>query len=145
MNNTAEMGTTEGIGKMERGKSLAGAFFNSLITWSWTRALLSWIIMSAGTMSECVFLVASIWMSINSSVHAFVLLFMTEEISGNVTQLATTAYVALPECILGLAIVTVIDHVKMYLYSKSAINLVWSILFAVPTIVFLFLSLLMEA
>lgn len=126
---------------MDKVKSVTGSIVNSIITWSWTKALLSWIIMSAGTMSECVFLIASIWMSINSSVHPFVLLFMSEDASVHTTQLATTAYVALPECILGLAIVTVIDHGKMWKYSMSKIDLLWSILFALPTIVFLFLSL----
>lgn len=127
--------------KTEQAKSIASATFNSIITWSWTKALLNWLIMSAGTMSECAFLVASIWMSINSSVHAFVLIFMSETMSVDITQLATTAYVALPECILGLAIVTVINHYKMWLYGKSKIALLWSILFGIPTSVFLFLSL----
>lgn len=117
--------------------SKLGSFF----TWNWTKQLLHWIIISAGTMSECVFLIASLWMSINANVHQFVLIFITEETTTHLTELATTAYVALPECIVALAVVTTLSHVRMVLYSKDYRAVIWSILYGLPTVVFVVLSL----
>src|SRR6266699_3550093 len=116
---------------------------NSILTWGWTKRLLHWIIISAGTMSECVFLVASLWVSINANVHAFVLLFLSEDVTKHVTELATTAYVALPECIVGLAVVVTLSHTRMVMYTpKDYRAMIWSVLYGLPTLVFLALSLI---
>jgi hypothetical protein len=113
---------------------------HNVLTWEWTKAIAFWLIISAGTMAECVFLFASLWMTINSSVHSFVLLFLSDETTKHISELATTAYVGLPELILALAIVTVITHVRMWLYSKSLGAAIWIALYGLPTLVFLVLS-----
>lgn len=109
-------------------------------TWQWTKALLYWLVISAGTMSELAFMAAALWISINASVHALILNVMSESLSRGITQFSTAAYVALPELILGLAIVTTISHFKTWRYSKDTICLAWAILYAIPTTVFLILS-----
>ncbi len=116
----------------------------SLITWEWTKRLLHWLIISAGTMSELAFLVASLWMSVNASVHALVLLFISDTMAQHLTEFATAAYVALPELILGLAFVTTIGHVRLWLYSdrKDYTPLIWAGLYGLPTVIFLLLSLI---
>lgn len=115
----------------------------SIISWNWTKKLLHWIIMSAGTMSECVFLIASLWVSINANVHPFVKLFISEEMTIHITELATTAYVALPECIVGLAVVVTLSHIRVLLYDKKDYRAaIWSILYGGPTVLFLALSLI---
>ncbi|SRR5579885_1362235 len=115
----------------------------NLITWKWVKSLLHWLIISAGTVSECAFLIASLWMSVNASVHALVLLVMSDTASQRITELATAAYVALPELILGLAVVTTIGHVRLFLYNRQDYKpLIWAILFGLPTIIFLLLSLI---
>jgi hypothetical protein len=131
-------------------KQIAFNIGQSLLTWSWAKRLLYWLIISAGTMSELTFLIASLWISLNSSVHQFVLKFMNTDINTNITSLATAGYVALPELILGLACVTTIGHVKMFLYSlkhepgqkpkPNYIALIWAVLYGLPTLVFLVLS-----
>jgi hypothetical protein len=117
--------------------------WQSIITWNWTKKLLYWIILSAGTMSECVFLVASLWVTINKSVHSFVLIFLSEATTIHLSQLATVAYVGLPECILSLAIVTTLSHIRTFNYSdkKDWAALTWSVLYGLPTFIFLALSL----
>ena len=117
---------------------------SSLLSWSWTKTLLYWIVISAGTASECLFLIASLWMTINASVHSFVLLLVPEQTTIHLSQLATVAYVALPECILALAIVTTLSHIRVWAYSgrKDKAALTWSVLYGVPTIIFLVLSLI---
>src|SRR5215469_4299528 len=80
-----------------------------LLHWTWTKSLLFWMIMSAGTLSELAFLLASMWKSVNASLHSFVLLFMTQATSENVGYLASSAYVLLPVCILPLGIVTTLS------------------------------------
>lgn len=114
----------------------------SLITWSWTKRLLHWIIISAGTMSECVFLVGVLWVSINANVHPFVLMFMSEATSRFVTLLATTSFIALPECIVGLAVVVTIGHIRTWKHNKRDYRAaIWVVLYGLPTIVFLVLTL----
>jgi hypothetical protein len=116
---------------------------HSILTWEWTKRLLYWLIISAGTMSELVFLVASLWVSINANVHAFVLLFLPESVTIHITELATTAYVALPECIVGLAVVVTISHVRLWLSNKKDYRpFIWIVLYGLPTAVFLVLSLI---
>lgn len=117
--------------------------YRSLLSWEWTKKLLHWLIISAGTMSECVFLIASLWMSINSSVHTLVLSVINEATSVHLSEIATASYVALPELILGLAFVTTLNHLRVWLYSKKkdGAALAWSVFYGLPTIVFLVLSL----
>lgn len=122
-------------------KGIAKNVGHSLITWEWTKRLLHWLIISAGTMSECAFLIASLWMSLNSSVHPFVLLFLSEQQTVHISDLATAAYVGLPECILGLAFVTTISHFRTLRYTKDNAAGVWFGLYLLPTLVFLILSL----
>jgi hypothetical protein len=119
----------------------SGSFVKDVLTWNWTKSLLYWLIISAGTMSECVFLLASLWMSVNSSVHTLVRLYMSEETSIHISQFATAAYVALPELILGLAFVTTLSHIRVWLYDRSISAATWSVLYGLPTLVFLVLSL----
>lgn len=123
--------------------SVARNTASSIITWAWVKKLLHWLIISAGTISECAFLVASLWMSVNASVHALVLLAVDEQTTQHITELATAAYVALPELILGLAVVTTIGHVRIWLYNKRNYTAaIWVGLYGLPTLVFLVLSLI---
>jgi hypothetical protein len=71
-----------------------------------------------------------------------VLLFISEQTSIHISQLATAAYVALPECILGLAFVTLISHIRVWLYNRSLSAGIWMVLYGLPTVVFLVLSLI---
>lgn len=112
----------------------------SLVTWQWTRRLLYWIVLSAGTASELFFLIAAIWVSVNANVHQFMLTFLTEQQTIHFTYLATTGFVALPECIVFLSMITTINHIKMWKIGGAS-SVLWSILYGVPTLVFLTLSL----
>lgn len=127
----------------ERAKNIATNVWQSLVTWSWTRRLVFWIILSAGMMSELAFLCASLWMSVNANVHPFIVntLGVSEKTTENLTYLATTAYVALPECIVGLAVITTINHIRVVVYNpKDFWPWLWSFLYGLPAIFFLILS-----
>ncbi len=114
---------------------------DSILHWQWTKALIYWGVISVGTMSECIFLLASLWMTVNSSVHQFVLLFMSEEMTRYLSWLATVAFVAVPEFILALALVTTISHFRVWWYDKKDVaSAVWAVLYGLPTLAFLFLS-----
>jgi hypothetical protein len=117
-----------------------GGFFkivgHYLFTWEWTKALVYWLILSAGTASDLFFLFASLWMSINANVHDFVLTLMSEETAKYVTYLATTAYVALPIFIVGLAVVQAVGHIKMWKIGGFWSRF-WAILFGIPAVIFL--------
>lgn len=116
----------------------------SLVTWEWTKAVLYWIVLSAGTMSELAFLIASLWMTLNASIHDFILVFLPEQMTLHISDIAKAAYVGLPECILPLAIATTIGHIRICVYSKKgkrAWAVAWSLLYGLPTATFLGLSL----
>jgi hypothetical protein len=122
-------------------KPRACAALTFIVTWQWVKHLLSWLILSAGTISECAFILASLWVCINASVHSFVLLFMSEQATQSLTSLAATAYVGLPELILPLAIVTTLAHWRTWTYNRSDYApALWCALFGLPTLVFLAIS-----
>ncbi len=114
-----------------------------ILSWKWAKQFLYWAIISGGTISECAFLLSSIWMSINSTVHPFVLTMMTEAQSLQLSYIATTIFTALPELILPLALLTVINHCRNIRREKEYwYTWLWPVLFGLPTLVFLYLSLL---
>jgi len=112
-----------------------------ILHWQWVKRFLYWLIMSAGMVAELCFLLASLWMCLNSSIHNFILLFLTEGTTIHISEIGTAAYVGLPELILFLASVMVINHFRMWLYTRNKIVLTWAVAYAVPTLVFLILSL----
>jgi hypothetical protein len=116
-------------------------FCSNVLHWRWVKAFLYWLIISVGTMSECVFLIASLWMTVNSSVHDFVRLFLSEDATIHLSWLATVTFVAVPEFILALALVTTISHIRVWWYSKKDIaSATWAVLYGLPTLAFLILS-----
>src|SRR5262245_47367590 len=117
-----------------------------ILSWRWVKQFLYWLIISAGTIAECAFLIASLWMSINSSVHPMVLTMMTERQSVQLSYIATTIYTALPELILSLALVTTINHCRNIRREKQYwYTWVWAALFGLPTVVFLYISIMTVA
>lgn len=113
---------------------------HSLFTWSWCKALLYWLIISGGTMSELVFLAGAVWMSLNATVHPFIRMFLSEDQTRYISFLATSAYVALPELIVSLAVIVTIGHIKMFIYHRHWSEVIWTILYGVPAVFFAGLS-----
>ncbi len=56
-----------------------------VFTFQWVKGLLSWALTSAGTIAEAAFVLAPLWILINASVHPFVLLFLPEAITKDVS------------------------------------------------------------
>lgn len=121
--------------KWNKTKQAVTALALNLYAWQWTKAFVYWLILSAGTASDLVFLMASFWMSVNANVHGLILHYMSEDTATYITYLATTAYVALPIFIVALAVVQTVNHVKMWrtggFWSK-----VWAIIFGIPALTF---------
>ncbi len=111
------------------------------LSWQWVKKFLYWLVVSAGTVSECVFLIASLWISINSTVHALVLKMVSEATSETLSQLSVASFTSLPEIIVGLAFVTTYGHIKNFCLHRKRSSLTWGILFGTPTLVFMGLSL----
>jgi len=112
----------------------------SILHWTWTKAFVYWLIISAGTVAECAFLIASLWICLNASVHSLMLAMMSETMTVRLTEISTAAYVGLPECILPLACVVTINHIRTWWQSRHPVSIVWAVLYGLPTIVFLILS-----
>lgn len=107
-----------------------------LLSWQWVKRFLYWLVVSAGTVSECVFLIASLWVSVNATVHPLMLKLMSQATTVTFTQLAVSAFTSLPEVILGLAVVTTYGHIKFYCVHRKNSSLTWALLFGMPTVVF---------
>lgn len=121
---------------MEKYFTSAKNKIQTFLTWQWVKKFLYWIVVSGGTISECVFLIASIWVSVNATVHPLMLKLMSQDATVTLSQLAVSAFTSLPEVILGLAVVTTYGHIKFYCIHKRKSSFTWSILFGVPTVVF---------
>lgn len=117
----------------------AHRFLDNILHWRWSKSLLFWLIISAGTFSELAFLLASVWMSVNAAEHGFVRMFMDETQSVNISYWAKSAYVILPVCILPLGIVTTIRHLRTWIYNRKFFysSGAWFALYGVPTATFL--------
>ena len=82
-------------------------------------------------------------MSINSSVHPMVLTMMSEQKSVQLSYIATTIFTALPELIVAMALVTTINHCKNIRRERKCwYTWVWPILFGLPSMVFLYISIM---
>ena len=112
------------------------ALGQNLFHWSWCKSLLYWLILSGGTMSELAFLIGAIWMSLNATVHPFILLFLSQEQTRYLTFLATSAYVALPELIVSLAVITTINHIRTLLLTRDWTEVIWILLYGIPAAFF---------
>jgi hypothetical protein len=129
-------------GEKDKMRDQLKALGASLLYFTWVKGSLYWLILSSGIVAEGAFLLASLWMSLNSSIHNFIRLFLPEDTTIHISEIATAAYVGLPECILFLASVIVINHVRVFWYDrKNKIALVWAVFYGLPTLVFLILSL----
>jgi len=125
--------------KLNREKSLSIALY--ILSWQWVKKFLYWLVVSAGTVSECIFLMASLWISVNATVHPLMLKVVSEAVSETLSQLSVASFTSLPEVIVGLAFVTTYGHIKTYCLHKKSSALTWGILFGLPTLVFMVLSL----
>lgn len=108
----------------------------SFLQWQWVKKFVYWIVVSAGTVAECIFLIASIWVSLNATVHPLMLKVLSEAQTFTFSELSISAFTALPEIILGLAVVTTYGQIKAYCLHGRNSSLTWSILFGLPTLVF---------
>lgn len=136
---------TLGVLDHKQKKTRLAITWDYIIHWKWAKWLLYWIVMSAGTVSELTFLTASVYMSLNSNVHTLMLRGMSEDFTVRLTEISTAAYIALPECILGLALVTTINHFKLWFHlgwknQKNHTPAIWGAMFGLPTLVFIVLS-----
>ncbi|OLD63694.1 MAG: hypothetical protein AUF65_01680 [Chloroflexi bacterium 13_1_20CM_50_12] len=126
------------MSKWDATKTYVGAMWNELYTWRWTTRLFYWMLSSAGTMAELIFLIASVWMSINFSIHGFVRFFLPEDATQFLTGIANTAYIGLPECVAFLGVCVAIEKFRLWWYDRrDYATLTWFILYAVPMIIFI--------
>ncbi|MGH2478840.1 MAG: hypothetical protein ACRDHW_04190, partial [Ktedonobacteraceae bacterium] len=113
---------------------------DNLYAWSWTKAIVYWLILSAATASDLAFLLSSLWMSINANVHGLVLHYMTRDTAEYLSYLATSAYVGLPIFIVSIAVVQTVGHARMWntggIWSRT-----WTVIFGVPALIFFLMDL----
>jgi hypothetical protein len=110
------------------------------LTWRWFTRLMWWAILSAGEVAEGVFLIGTVWLCANATVHPLVLKLMSEEDTQTLTYIVVALFVILPELILCTSIIRSFKLGKLFFYKKGWIPFIWWMVFLLPTLVFLILS-----
>lgn len=118
----------------------------SFLTWQWVEKLFHWILTSGGTLAGIVFLASGLWMSVLKAVPDFIRVYVRPDIANLLTYLSKTAFTGLPEIILFVATIKTIDQIKtVRVLDKGSLAwnmaITWSILFGIPSIIFISFSL----
>lgn len=113
-----------------------GRFLSDFLAWHWVPAIVHWLVMSAGEVADGVFLIGTLWLCINASVHPLIVMMISDQTAKTITYFIVAAYVGLPEFLVGLAIVRVFHMFQQYWYNKDNSSLFWCIVFTPPTFVF---------
>jgi hypothetical protein len=125
---------------------LARRAFIYIFTWQWCTGLLAWTLQSAGTISGLAFMVAPLWILTNASVHPFPLLFMSEQMTKNISYFADMALVGLPELLTFTLILRVIHLVSLMRYQGTNplknLTTLWLVTFGIPILVFFVITLI---
>ncbi|MGH2506051.1 MAG: hypothetical protein ACRDHZ_01305 [Ktedonobacteraceae bacterium] len=114
--------------------------FVYIFFFQWVVDLARWLVTTGGNIAESAFLLATVYVTINTVAHQLVLWVMPASVIVTVNQISVIAFSVLPELIIFAAIKVTFDHGKMALLTKRIDSWVWAVLYFVPTAVFLVLT-----
>src|SRR5205807_1368747 len=106
----------------------------------WVVDLARWLIDTGGNIAESAFLLATVYVTINTVAHMLVAWVLPQNVILTLNQVSVIAFSVLPELIIFAAIKVTFDHFKMAFATKRIDAWAWAIAYVLPTIVFLFLT-----
>jgi len=120
----------------------SGWLFHYLFTGKWIVDLVRWLIETGGNVAESAFLLATVYVTINTVAHVLVTWLLPATLIVTFNQVSVIAFSVLPELIIFAAIKVTFDHFKMALSTRRFDAWAWALAYVLPTSVFLFLTIL---
>lgn len=123
--------------------TMIAGLFHYIVSGQWIVDIVRWMIKTAGTVSESAFLLATVYVTINTVAHLLVSWLLPDNIIVTLNQVSVIAFSVLPELIVASAIKVTIDHWLMVLKNHKRVDCwAWAILYTLPTLVFLAMTII---
>lgn len=116
------------------------ALLRYIFFFEWVIDLARWLITTGGNIAESAFLLATVYVTINTVAHQLIAWLVPDNVVIVLNQVSVIAFSVLPELIIFAAIKVTFDHFKMAFSTKRFDAWVWSVLYLLPTVVFLMLT-----
>jgi hypothetical protein len=117
-------------------------FLHYIFTGKWIVDLVRWMIDTGGNIAESAFLLATIYVTLNTVAHLLVSWVLPDNIILTLNQVSVIAFSVLPELIIFAALKTTYDHWKMVQATKRFDAWAWAIAYSIPTLIFLVMTIL---
>jgi hypothetical protein len=118
----------------------AVALLRYIFFFKWVVDIARWLINTGGNIAESAFLLATVYVTVNTVAHQLIVWVLPESGIVTMNQISVICFSVLPELIIFAAIKTTFDHYKMALATKRVDAWAWAVLYTVPTSVFLVLT-----
>jgi hypothetical protein len=128
---------------LEKHPRIAGALnggaslLRYIVTGAWIVDLVRWLVDTGGNVAESAFVIATVYVTINTVAHMLVSWLLPDSVITSLNQLSVIAFSVLPELIVVAAMVITFDHWKMVINTRRFDAWVWAIVYTLPTLVFL--------
>lgn len=128
---------------LEKHPRIAGALRASasllryIVTGAWIVDLVRWLVDTGGNIAESAFVLATVYVTINTVAHLLVSWLLPDSLITSLNQISVIAFSVLPELIVVAAMVITFDHWKMVVNTRRFDAWVWAIAYTLPTLVFL--------
>jgi len=106
----------------------------------WIVDIVRWLIHTGGTVAESAFLLATVYVTINTVAHLLVTWLLPDNVIISLNQISVIAFSVLPELIVFAAIKVCYDHWKLAFSSKRIDAFFWAICYVFPTGVFVVMT-----
>lgn len=114
-----------------------GDALHYVFTGGWVIDVTRWLIDTGGNIAESAFVLATVYVTINTVAHLLVTWLLPDKIITTLNQISIIAFSVLPELIVVSAMAVCFDHWRMVATTKRVDTWVWAIAYSVPTSVFL--------
>lgn len=114
----------------------------AFLSWHWFVRFVRWLIVSAGTVAESAFLLATLYVTICVVAHPLLTWILPTKTILVLNQVSVIVFACIPELIVLGAMRTTLDHWKTAIRTKGSWSLVWAIAYTIPTLVFLSMTII---
>jgi hypothetical protein len=112
-----------------------------LFSFQWIVDLVHWMIDIGGNIAESAFLLATLFVTVEVVAHSWVTwIIYSPDVLSSINQACIITFTALPELIIFQAIAVSFDHCQLAWRTKRIDAIAWAIAFAIPTLVFLVMT-----
>src|SRR5713101_3114547 len=108
----------------------------------WVKDLVRWMISVGGNIAESAFLLATVYVTLNTVAHPLVSMLLNDGQIKFLNFLSIVAFSVIPELIILNALTETFGHWKLARSSKDKAAWVWFIAYVLPTVVFLVMTII---